>query len=169
MKLSLFFIVAAILLNPQGSEDQDDDDKFESHPHAIADLDPQMDGKSVTVKFTVTGTGGIAQKYVPGQSPSFCIQTEEKRLRVWVEGELANVFDRLQMSYLQTNELKKGTTIVATGKLIMQAERGLDIGVLDKDGKPTEWIREKGREKFTLYLKEWKEFRIVSRAKPKQE
>ncbi|MGB0580484.1 MAG: hypothetical protein ACPGVU_12335 [Limisphaerales bacterium] len=73
------------------------------------------------------------------------------------------------MSFLQTNQLKPGTTIVATGKLTMGAERGLDIGVLDKDGKPTVWVRKKGHESYFLNLKEWKKFRIVSSPKPKQE
>ena len=169
MKISLFFLVAAILLNPQDSEGHDDDDQGESHPHVFAEIDPQMDGMNVTVRFTVAGTEGIAQRHVPGQSPSFCIQTEEKRLTVWVEGELASVFDRLQMGFSQTNQLKKGTAIVATGKLIMEAQRGLDIGVLDKSGKPTVWDRKKGAESYTLHLREWKQFRIVSRTKLKKE
>lgn len=167
MKLSLFFLVATFLLHSQDSRAQDDDQNGGSRAHVFSDLDPRMDGETVTVKFKVTGTYGIAQLHVPGQSPTFGIRTEEKRLTVWIKGELANVFDRFQMSHLQTNQLKQGMTIVATGGLVMVGERESEIGVLDENGKPTVWIREKGRESYILYLKEWEKFRIVSGAKPK--
>jgi primosomal replication protein N len=88
-------------------------------PMLIADLQPKLDGKEVTIKFTVAALDGIAQLTKEGQALSFLIETEsgtqENRLSVWVEGELANVLENLQMSYLQENQLKVGTTIVATG------------------------------------------------------
>lgn len=90
-----------------------------SLPMLIGDLQPKLDGKEVTIRFTITAVGGIAQLTKEGQAPSFAIKTDsgkhENRLSVWIEGELANVLDRLQMSFLQENQLKVGTTIVATG------------------------------------------------------
>ena len=90
-------------------------------PISIADLDPKLDGKEATVKFTVTKLEGVAQLRVGGQAPTFVIETDfgkqENRLSVWIEGELANVLDRLEMSFLQENQLKAGTTIVAKGML----------------------------------------------------
>jgi hypothetical protein len=87
----------------------------------ISDLEPKLDGKDITIKFTVTGLDGIAQRVKVGQAPSFAIETDsgkhENRLTVWIEGELANVLDRLQMGAFQENQLKVGTTIVATGAL----------------------------------------------------
>jgi hypothetical protein len=90
-------------------------------PMVISDLEPKLDSKEVTVKFTITGLDGIAQRAKEGQAPSFAIETDSGKqtnvLSVWIEGELANVLDRLQMSYLQENQLKAGTTVIATGKL----------------------------------------------------
>ncbi len=87
----------------------------------ISDLEPKLDGKEVTVKFTIKGVLGITQLVKEGQAPSFQINTDsgkhENRLSVWIEGELANVLDRLQMSQGQENQLKEGITIVATGKV----------------------------------------------------
>ena len=88
-----------------------------SHPILVADLHPKLYGKEVTVTFTIIGLGGISQRFVEGQGQSFIIKTEsgKNRLSVWIEGELANVLDHLQMSFTQENQLKVGTTIVATG------------------------------------------------------
>ena len=90
-------------------------------PLFIGDLEPKLDGQEVTVKFTITALAGIAQRVKEGQAPSFAMETDQVKqknvLSVWIEGELANVLDRLQMGYLQDNQLKAGTTVVATGKL----------------------------------------------------
>lgn len=68
----------------------------------IGDLEPKLDGKEITVKFSITGVDGIAQRVKEGQAPSFAIETEsgkhKNQLSVWIEGELANVLDRMQMS-----------------------------------------------------------------------
>ena len=88
---------------------------------SVAELEPKLDGQEVTIKFTITGLDGIAQLTKEGQAPSFAIETEsgeqKNKLSVWIEGELANVLDRLQMSAFQDNALKVGTVVVATGKL----------------------------------------------------
>lgn len=90
-------------------------------PLLIADLEPKLDGEIVTIKFTVTELGGIAQLSEPGQAPWFAIETEKgsqkNMLSVWIIDELANVLDRLQLSAFQENAIKPGTVIVATGKL----------------------------------------------------
>lgn len=90
-------------------------------PMVIGDLEPQLNGKEVTIKFTITGLDGIAQQAKEGQAPSFAIETDngkqKNELSVCIEGELANVLDRLQMAAFQDNPLKAGTTIIATGKL----------------------------------------------------
>jgi hypothetical protein len=90
-------------------------------PLLIGDLEPKFDGKEVTIKFTVTKLDGIAQFTKEGQAPSFAIETErgnqKNMLSVWIEGELANVLDRLQMGAFQDTPLKAGTVIAATGKL----------------------------------------------------
>lgn len=82
-------------------------------PIAIAKLDPMLDRKEVTIEFSVSELGGVAQLSVPGKAPAFVIEAtsehEEKDLTVWIEGELADVLDRLQLSYLGSNPLKKGT------------------------------------------------------------
>jgi hypothetical protein len=90
-------------------------------PLLVGDLEPKLDGKEVTVKFTITGLDGIAQLTKEGQAPSFAIETDSAKqknmLSVWIEGELANVLDRLQMCAFQDNQLKAGTVICAMGKL----------------------------------------------------
>lgn len=87
----------------------------------IADLEPKLDGQDVTIQFTVTGLEGIAQLAKEGQAPTFAIETEKGKqkneLSVWIEGELANVLNRLQLAAFQDNALKAGTVIVASGKL----------------------------------------------------
>lgn len=90
-------------------------------PLVIGDLEPKLDGEEVTIRFTITGLDGIAQRAKEGQAPSFAIETDsgkqKNELSVWIEGELANVLDRLQMCAFQENQLKAGTAIIATGKL----------------------------------------------------
>lgn len=92
-------------------------------PLLIADLEPKLDGEIVTIKFTVTELGGIAQLSKPGQSPWFAIETEKgsqnNLLAVWIIDELANVLHRLQLAAYQENAIKPGTVIVATGKLTL--------------------------------------------------
>lgn len=111
----------------------------------IADLDATLDGRDVTVRFTVAELQGVAQRYEPGQSPTFVIKTKPEtgtkgRLRVWVAGELTNVLHRLQMGFLQENQLETGTTILAKGRLAVHV----------KD--PTY---------FTLEVNRWQTFRIL--------
>ena len=101
---------------PTRSKGRDDDHR---HGLLIADLDTTLAGTDVTVRFTVAGLQGVAQRWEPGQSPTFIIETEpgvgtENRLGVWIEGELTNVLHRLLMGFLQENQFKKGTTILAT-------------------------------------------------------
>jgi hypothetical protein len=90
-------------------------------PLMIGDLKPARDGEEVTVKFTIKALGGIAQRARVGQAPSFVIETvsgsQENKLSVWIEGELANVLDRLQLGAFQENALKADTVAIATGKL----------------------------------------------------
>lgn len=92
-----------------------------AQPLLVGDLDPNLDGKEVSIKFTITRLDGIAQLTKEGQAPSFAIETDSGKqknvLDVWIEGELANVLDRLQMCAFQDNPLKAGTAISATGKL----------------------------------------------------
>jgi hypothetical protein len=154
MKLLLLCMTIALLSHREGlTVEREDDSKNGSRPTlAIADLNPKMVGKHVTVRFTVAKLGGIAERHVPGQAPSFAIETKSehrtKKLSVWVMGELANVLDRLQMSYLQTNQFKKGTIIVVTGKLGIHQNK--------KDG-----------ELYSLEIKKWQKFRIVPPSKAK--
>jgi hypothetical protein len=95
----------------------------EQKPLLIADLEPKLDGEIVTIQFTVTELGGIAQLSKPGQAPWFAIETDKgtqkNLLAVWIIDELANVLDRLQLSAFQDNAIKPGTVIVATGKLTL--------------------------------------------------
>jgi len=76
-------------------------------PISIATLDPMLDQREVTVKFSVSDLGGVAQLSVPGQAPTFVIEAtsehNSKDLTVWIEGELANVLDRLQLSLCGSN------------------------------------------------------------------
>ncbi|MBL8817830.1 MAG: hypothetical protein JNL58_17525 [Planctomyces sp.] len=116
---------------------------------AIAKLDPKLDRKEVTIRFSVSELGGVAQISIPGKAPTFVIEatSEHKRkdLTVWIEGELADVLDRLQLSYGGSNQLKKGTTIVATGSLTFSPGAG------DREGH--EW--------YALHVEKWQNFRIV--------
>ena len=90
-------------------------------PMRVDDLDPDLDGEELTVRFTVAKLDGVSQLLKEGQGPTFVIEAAPgergDRLTVWVEGELATVLDRLRMSFGQENEPKAGTTIVATGVL----------------------------------------------------
>lgn len=118
-------------------------------PITIAKLDPKLDHKEVTIRFAVKELGGVAQLSVPGKAPTFVIEAisehERKDLTVWIEGELADVLDRLQLSFCGSNQLKKGTIIVATGSLAFSPGAG----------------KRKGHEWYTLKVEKWQNFRIV--------
>ena len=118
-------------------------------PIAIAKLDRMLDHKEVTIEFSVSELGGVAQLSIPGKAPTFVIEAtsehEGKDLTVWIEGELADVLNRLQLSYFGSNPLKKGTIIVATGTLTFSPGVGKRIG--------HEW--------YTLQVEKWQNFRIV--------
>lgn len=83
-------------------------------PIEIDNLDPKLDGTEATVKFKVSKLSGVSQSFKAGQSPTFVIETKSgktaNQLTVWIEGDLANVLDRLEMSFLQENQLKAGAT-----------------------------------------------------------
>jgi hypothetical protein len=115
----------------------------------IAKLDPMLDHKEITIRFSVSELGGVAQLSRPGKAPTFVIEAssghERKDLTVWIEGELADVMDRLQLSYSGSNPLTKGTIIVATGLLTYSAGAG----------------ERKGHEWYTLHVEKWQNFRIV--------
>jgi hypothetical protein len=123
----------------------------EQTPLLLNELAPELDGDEVTVKFTVAGLDGVAQLSIPGQAPSFAIETEKgkqnNQLSVWIEGELANVLDRLEMSAFQENSLKTGTVIVATGKLTAHRSNP---------------------DLYFLKINRWQDFRILP-SKPKQQ
>ena len=118
-------------------------------PIAIAKLHPELAHKEVTIKFTVSELGGVAQLSIPGKAPTFVIEAtsehERKDLTVWIEGELADVLDRLQLSFCGSNQLTKGTIIVATGSLAFFPGAG----------------NRKGHEWYTLKVEKWQNFRIV--------
>lgn len=118
-------------------------------PIAIAKLDPKLDGKEVTVRLTVSELGGVAQLSIPGVAPIFVIEaTSEHKgrdLTVWIEGDLAEVLERLQLSFYGSNPISKGTIIVATGALTFSP--GTD--------------NRKGHEWYTLKVDKWQNFRIV--------
>ena len=118
-------------------------------PIGIAKLEPKLDGEEVTVKFAVSELDGVAQLFIPGKAPSFVIEAtsehERKDLTVWIKGELADVLDRLQLSFYGSNQLKKGTIIVATGSLAFSPGTG----------------NRKGHEWYTLKVEKWQSFRIV--------
>ena len=67
-----------------------------------------------------------------------------KRLSVWVVGELATVLDRLQMSFLQDNQPRKGTVIQATGKL--------GVHTMDSD-------------LFLVEIDKWQNFKVLPQPK----
>lgn len=101
-------------------------------PYSVAKLDRQLGDKEVTVTFTASKLGGVAGINVEGKAPEFVIEAasehERKDLRVWIEGELAEVLDRLQLSYYRSNPIKKGTRIVATGAHTFSAGAGKRVG-----------------------------------------
>ena len=150
MKYVLLCIAITIFANVGATADERDDGRVDRPQSslAIADIDANMEGKAITVEFTVADTYGIAQLLRPGQAPSFGIKVESehdtKRLTVWVVGELATVLERLQMSYLQANQLKKGTVIVATGTLKVHRD---------------------DRQSYSLHIDKWQKFRIVAPSK----
>lgn len=121
----IFVLLAAIVFCCFGATGRSNEATLaqkKSPPHLlIADLEPTLDGKEVTVKFTVTALEGISQLATEGQAPTFAIETEKgeqkNELSVWIEGELANVLNQLQLAAFQDNALKAGTVIVASGKL----------------------------------------------------
>ncbi len=122
----------------------------EASPIAISQLNQNLDHKEVTIKFTVSKLGGVAQLDIPGKAPTFIIEAtsehESKDLEVWIQGELADVLDRLQLSFGSSNQLKKGTIIVATGSLTFLPGAG--------DRKGHEW--------YSLEVEKWQNFRIVA-------
>lgn len=140
-------IASTVVLHAAAEEKSDPPPAGEPTPISIANLDPKLADKQVTVKFTVSGLDGIAQLLKPGETPWFAIETkseqEKKSLTVWIESELANVLDRLQMSYLQPHQLQPGAVIVATGKLRVSQDR------------------ERG-DFYTLHVNAWQKFRIVT-------
>ena len=148
MKNLLLYMAIGFLagMNEVASQGPSQSATKEPLPITIGELDPKMDEKEVTVKFTVAGLDGVSQRILPGQAPTFIIDTkserDNKRLTVWIEGELANVMDRMQMSFRQSNQLKIDTMIVATGTLQIHIDR-------------------KNGELYLLTVKEWKKFRIV--------
>lgn len=149
MKHLWLYLVAGVLASASGiADDKPDPAATKVHPPlATSELSPTLDGSKVTVQFTVTGLDGVAQFSKPGQAATFVIEarTEDDTtsLTVWIEGELANVLDRLQMSYLQLNQIRKGTRIVATGKLDVSQDRT------------------RGKSHYTLTVNKWRNFRIV--------
>lgn len=122
-------------------------------PIEIAKLEPTLDHKEVTIEFSVSELGGVSQLSIPGKAPTFVIEAmsehEGKDLTVWIEGELADVLDRLQLSYLGSNPMKKGTVIVATGTLTFFPGAG----------------ERKGHEWYTLQVEKWQNFRIGQSAR----
>jgi hypothetical protein len=99
-----------------------------------------MGRMDVTVRFSVSRLQGVAQRGEEGQSPTFIIETEpdtqtENRLTVWIKGDLTNVLHRLQMAFLQENQLKAGVKIEATGKLSVHEMNSHDFS-LDVDRWP---------------------------------
>lgn len=118
-------------------------------PMEVAKLAPQLNHKEVTIKFEVSELGGVSQRVTPGKPKVFVIEVksehEAKDLRVWIEGELADVLERLQLSFFGDNPIKKGTKIVATGSLTFSPGAG----------------ERKGHEWYTLNVDKWRNFRIV--------
>lgn len=118
-------------------------------PISISELSPLLDQKEVTIKFSVSELGGVSQLSIPEQAPTFLIEaTSEnpaKDLTVWVEGELANVLDRLEMSFGGSYPLKKGTVLETTGTLTFSPGKGDRIG--------HEW--------YALHIDKWQKFRVV--------
>ena len=80
-------ILASIVLvctadSPANEADNENNaQNHEPAPLVVADLDKQLDGQEVTIKFTVVDVGGIAQRHVLGQAPSFVITAEPHGLK----------------------------------------------------------------------------------------
>lgn len=155
MKNALFCVAAVLLScwNTAADHDQKPIENGDPVATAIADLAPALNKKEIAIRFTVDELHGIAGRFEPGQASPFVITTkiehETRRLEVWVKGELAEVFDRFQMSCYQPDQLKKGTVIVATGVLRLHKDA--------RDG-----------ESYTLYVDEWQKFRITHPVRTKQ-
>lgn len=117
---------------------------------SIAELEPQLHQREVTIKFTVSKLEGVSQLAIPGKAPTFIIEAEsddeKKDLSLWIEGELADVLDRLQLSNSGTDPIQKGTIIVATGSLEFSPGAGDRVG--------HEW--------YSLTVEKWQNFRIVA-------
>ncbi len=122
-------------------------------PLSVPELDPMLDHKEVTIKFEVRELGGVSQLSIPGKAPTFLIEAisehDNKDLTVWIEGELANVLDRLQLSFYGSDQIKKGTVIVATGSLSFSPGAG----------------NYKGHEWYALNVEKWQNFRIMPAAR----
>lgn len=118
-------------------------------PMEVAKLHPKLDKKEVTIRFVVSELGGVSQLASPGKAPSFVIEAvsedDSKDLTVWIEGELADVLNRLRLSAYQPNAMKKGTVIVATGLLTFLPGAG----------------ERQGHEWYSLQVEKWQNFRIV--------
>lgn len=148
MKYMLVCVAISLFGSLHGfaGETQEESGTPERSALVIGDLNPTLDGKRVTVRFTVAQLEPVTQRHVPGQAPTFIIEPksehDKKSLSVWIEGQLANVLDRLQMSVFQSNPIAQGTTIIASGELRIHRDK--------KDG-----------ELYLLYVKKWKAFRIV--------
>lgn len=155
MKYLLLWVVVTFLscLSIASERDPTPVESPDTRPVGIADLVPTMDRREVSIRFTVDELSGVAGRFKPGQAPSFVIYTKREHdattLSVWVEGELANVLDRLQMSCYQSNQFKKGTVIEATG--VVRIHNDTSSGEL-----------------YTIYVDKWQKFRILPPARPKQ-
>lgn len=152
MKYVMPSVVVTLLTCLSAAAEPDRISSESRDPLGIADLVPAMDRNEIAIRFTVDDLRGIAGSSKIGQAPSFAIETKSehdtKRLSVWIEGELASVLDRLQMSCYQANQLKKGTVIEATGLVRIHDDTS--------DG-----------ELYTLHVEKWQSFRIVPPAEPK--
>ncbi len=151
MKSLTSFIAIALIWGLTVPADGSDDPPVTPDPTAIsiAKLDRTLDRREVTIQFSVSELGGVSQLAIAGKPRTFVIEAmsehEGKDLTVWIEGELASVLDRLQLSYFGSNPMTKGTIIVATGKLTFSPGEG--------DSKGHEW--------YSLQVEKWQNFRIV--------
>ena len=137
--------LASLAVCDEPNRNNDPENDHQQRRCRIAELDPTMAGKEVTVRFSVARLQGVAQRGKIGQSPTFIIETEpdaqtENRLTVWIVGDLTNVLHRLQMAFLQENQLKAGVKIEATGTL----------GVHQMDS-----------HSFSIDVGRWQDFRII--------
>ena len=109
---------------------------------AVRDLHHSMtERKRVSVRFVIDKIDGISQRVIKGQAASFSIRAvphENKRLGVWVVGDLANDLERLQLGAFHDHQIPVGTTIQVTGKLSVHSMDNqlfhIDVGRL-KDFK----------------------------------